>query len=242
VSVPVWVAELSSAFWAEAGQLEPFPRNLRRPIAKAVSLTVVSLPKLSIAIILKWLEDFDISCELGSKDRPVRACLVARHGWGIAFVDGSDPDAEQRFSVAHELAHFLREYWHVRQQVCRKIGRATLDVLDGKRPPTTDERIQAMLRSTAIGFRVHLMERDCDGNLATGDIADAERAADRLAYELLAPAEHVCANSAQSNRGALAEKLRQFYGLPELQAARYAGILLPVVHVDPLIHRLRNLA
>src|SRR5437879_6403771 len=127
-----------------------------------------------IAVILRWLREYGITGGLGGNDRPVQACLVARQGWGIAFVDGSDADAEQRFSIAHELAHFLLEYWQIRQEVCRKLGGAALEALDGKRCATTDERVGALLRNAPVGFRVHLMERDCEGNPATRDIALAE--------------------------------------------------------------------
>ena len=39
----------------------------------------------------------------------------------------------------------------------------------------------------------------------------------------------------------LTERLRTFYGLPGLQASRYARILVPSVRTDPLIARLKSL-
>jgi hypothetical protein len=240
MNVPVWIAELATAFWKRAAQDEPFPRSLRRSIARAMPLSVVFLPQLSIAAVLKWLQESGIVCELGSADRPLRACLVARYGHGVAFVDGADSDAEQCFSLAHELAHFLQDYWCVRQQICKRLGERALEVFDGDRAATAEERVHALLRNTPMRFRVHLMERDCDGQPVDGEIAAAEETADRLAYELLAPVEHVYANFAGCGRRRLAEKLSQFYGLTEHHAERYARILIPDEHVDPLILRLRN--
>lgn len=239
MSVPLWVSELAGAFWAKTQDVEPFPRNLRRPIARAVRLAVVLLPKLSVRAAMDWLQNCGMVCEFPGVDRPLRACLVARRGHGVALIDGTDGDAEQRFSIAHELAHFLRDYWSVRRRISKRLGAGVLEVLDGERPPTTQERMHALLRNEALGFHLHLMERDLDGNPATQAIAKSEDDADRLAYELLAPAEHVLADGASSNTHALVERLQRHYGLPGPQAVRYAGILRPRKQTDPLLLRFR---
>jgi len=167
--------------------------------------------------------------------------LVARKGHGVALIDGSDGDADQRFSIAHELAHFLRDYWSLRRRMLKRLGAEAHQVLDGERSPTAQERLHALLRDVPLGFHLHLMERDGDGNALTSSVADAERAADRLAYELLAPVEHVFGDKPISKE-ALVRKLREFYGLPGIQASHYAGVLLPPVKTDPLILRLRAFA
>jgi hypothetical protein len=240
MSVPLWADELARAFWTKARVDEPFPRNLRRPIARAVPLSVVLLPKLSVRAALDWLQHCGLVCEISGDDRPLRACLVARRGHGVALIDGSDGDAEQRFSIAHELAHFLRDYWNLRRQILNRLGPAALEVLDGERPPTAQERLHALLRNVPLGFHLHLMERDGEGNPLTSSVAQAENDADRLAYELLAPAEHVLADDQPASMEALVCRLREFYGLPVVQASRYAAILLPPVKTDPLILRLRS--
>jgi hypothetical protein len=241
VSVPFWAAELAQAFWTKARFSEPFPRNLCRAIARAVPLSVVLLPRLSVRAALGWLEKCGLMCEITGTDRPLRACLVARRGHGIALVDGADEDAEQRYSIAHELAHFLRHYWSLRRRIRKQLGEAALEVFDGERPPTSEERLHALLRNVSLGFHLHLMERDDAGKPVNAAIALAEGDADRLAYELLAPAEHVLAHGVMDCKQALADRLRQFYGLPVLQASEYARVLLPRTYSDSLLVRLRSL-
>lgn len=238
MSVPLWAAELAATFWVKAGEPEPFPRDLRRPIARAVLLSVAFLPKLTVRAALERLRECGLVCEFPGVDRPLRACLVARNGHGVALIDGADSDAEQRFSIAHELAHFLRDYWYLRQQIRKRLGESALEVLDGRRPATPRERMHALLRNVPLGFHVHLLERDDNGNPASWSIAQAEEDADRLAYELLAPAKHVLERMPAA-RCELVDRLQSFYGLPAPQSVRYAGLLLPSAHTDPLLRRLK---
>lgn len=242
MSVPLWASELASTFWEDVGEPEPFPRSLRRSIAFALPLSVVLLPKLCVSSVLDWLQDCGIVCQLDGGDRPLRACLVARYGHGIAFLDGSDCENEQRFSLAHELAHFLRDYWQPRRIAGQRLGPSVLQVLDGLRPPDSIERVSALLRRMSIGFHTHLMDRE-DG-FANGDIEERESGADRLAFELLAPADHVLANGHDFNSGQdrsrLIDLLRNYYQLPGRQATIYATILVRSERpVDPLLRGLR---
>ena len=46
MNIPIWVAELASDFWSKAKEKESFPRQLLRPIARAVPLHIVFSPEL----------------------------------------------------------------------------------------------------------------------------------------------------------------------------------------------------
>lgn len=236
--VPLWVAELADAFWEAAGMREPFPRALRRPIARALQMAIISLPRLRLQDVTDWLRRHDIDCPCGAANSGLHACLAAWRGWGYVFLDGDDPEDEQRLSLAHELAHFLRHYWHPRWVARRKIGDQVLEVLDGRRPPTHAERVHALLASVPIGFHLHLLDRDSERRLPAGTVLAAENEADRLAYELLAPADEVLSRVGPPQRQALEELLRSDFGLPAAHASCYGGILGPSAPADPLLKRL----
>lgn len=245
--VPLWVTKLAADFWREARQLEPFPRNLCAIIPWAVPLSPKFLPQLTTRSVDEWLRPRGIVCNFGRPERPLCACLVCRDGYGLALIEATDPEEEQRFSLAHELAHFLRDYWEPRQRACKRLGAAALEVLDGRRPPTADERLHSLLGHAPIGYHVHLMERTPDGRPASAVIAAAEDDANRLAYELLAPAEHVLAVLASRamtrQRAVVANLLVQTYGLPEQQALHYASLLTASPRCeDPLLRHLKTLA
>lgn len=244
MSVPLWVAELVQSFWAEAGSVEAFPRTLRRSIARALPVSIILLPRLRLDSVRTWLRENGIVCLCDERDRPLRACLVACRGHGLIFLDGTDADNEQRFSLAHELAHFLRHYWRPRQVACQRLGERVAEVLDGERPPTLQERLHALLKNAPLGFHLHLMHRGPRREVINAAVARAEEEADLVAYEFLAPAADVLAQTeavqGDAGRARLVEVLQTMFGFPQEQAVNYGRLLLPPVWVDPLLRRLRS--
>lgn len=224
MSVPVWCADLAANFWARVDVVPPFPRDLREVIVAAVPLSVIELPGVSVDAVRHWFARLELSLPLDEPDRPLRACLVAWLGDGFAFVDATDTAEEQRFSLAHELGHFLRDYLKPRETVTQRLGPSALDVLDGRRLPTPTERFQSVLRNVSIGPFTHLLRRDESGVPLSAAERESEIAADRLAFELLAPAVEL---GEARNRAELIERLVDEFGLPLLQATQYAAILLP---------------
>jgi hypothetical protein len=238
VRVPLWAAELAKVFWQYAGDEEPFPRSLRESILRAMPITVEPIPRLTVAKAQQWLRRNGIDHGFAGSNRPLRGCLLARGGHAVLFLDSQDPEDEQRFTQAHELAHFLRDYWRPRQLALERLGPQTLEVIDGKRPPTAEERLGALLRQVHLGFHLHLMDRDERRRPANRESEDAEDCADRLGWELLAPAEHVAAHHAPAG---LKMALCRYYGLPETQADRYARQLVgELPRLEAWLTSLRN--
>ncbi|WP_157202848.1 ImmA/IrrE family metallo-endopeptidase [Calidithermus chliarophilus] len=236
MNTPLWVSELAAAFWEQAGEEEPFPRDLRRGIALGLPLSVVTIPALSVGGVRRWLAHNGVNLVIDAPEHNLRACLVARFGRGIVFLDAADPPDEQRFSLAHEVAHYLRDYWKPRQEAVKGLGPGVLEVFDGRRAPSPAEQVYSLLARIPVEAHLHLMERSPEGFTSDLRVRRAEAQADRLAFELLAPAEHVLAGSFERNR--LMEVLCRVYGLPRVPAQQYASTLLPEGEHSPWLLRL----
>ena len=121
-----------------------------------------------------------------------------------------------------------------------------LEVLDGDRPPRNEERMQALLARVQIGFHVHLMGRSSEGSIVNDAIEAAERDADRLAFELLAPSDTVLREvsryPAEQRRDLLALLLIESFGLPAPLANYYASQLSPKPWTESSLVRRLGLA
>jgi len=217
-------------FWRSAGHSEEFPRSLESAVAWALPLALVKLPRLGLATVRRWLDEKKIPFDHpAAGDRPLRACLLARAGRGVMFLDGSDPEDERRFSVGHEMAHFVTDYLMPREKAFTLLGEAGRDLLDGKRPPTPEERLGGLLRGVEVRTFAHLMDRSAAGGVCRLDILEAEDSADRLALELLAPCavvlswleEHNIQWRATSAFDTATQALMHRFGLPPSVAMRY---------------------
>jgi hypothetical protein len=224
----------AETFWGQAGITESFPRSLERAVAWALPLVVVKLPRLCLPELRDWLEQRSIPYNLSLPDRRLRACLIARGGHGLIFLDGSDADDERRFSLAHELSHFMLDYLEPREKVLEFLGNAGYEVLDGRRAPTTEERLRGVFQGVHLTTYLHLMERTPAGSVERLRILEAEDRADRLALELLAPKETVLTRLPEqgvdwhsvSAFTLVRETLRQEFGLPETVAEHYGQMLV----------------
>ncbi len=216
-------------FWQCAGEPENFPRSLERPLALALPVALVKMPRLSLREVETWLRLRGVPFSFQCESRAVRGCLVAFGGKGIVFVDGSDPSDELRFTIAHEIAHYLTDYWLPRQKAIEKLGMGITEVFDSLRPPTIDERLYAVLGSTKLGVFIDLMER---GPAAAEETWKAETRADKVALALLAPPDAVLkASDLGADRFAerldsIVKTLTMSFGLPKPMAQFYSVELL----------------
>jgi hypothetical protein len=232
--------DAAQLFWHLAGEVENYPRTLERAVSLALPIALVKLPHLGLLSIERWLRmrqitNFTFHCQ----NRRVRGCLVAFCGKGLVFVDGTDPVDELRFSIAHEVAHFLLDFWLPRQNAQQNLGPAILEVMDGIRPPDVNERVYALLNNIKIGLQTNLLERNSESGEDALFTWKAEDRADKLALALLAPPEAVLANcdltgaTFPARHESVINCLVTSFGLPASVAPGYSLELLHQIGKGP---------
>lgn len=239
---PYWLTSTVEAFWAGAGEMEPYPRRLEQAVSWALPLAIVKVPRLCMKDVAARLAASGVDFRLHTPQRELHGCLVAFGGRGLVMLDGTDSTDEMRFSLAHEVGHFLIDYYQPRERAVRRLGDGVIDVLDGLRAPTVAERIDAILNEVDVGVHMHLMDRSTSGEIGCGRVAGAEHRADRLAFELLAPEHEVRRSASGIGGGDMVGTLNRLkivlttrFGLPSSAAVAYADFLVAAVRHQPTV-------
>jgi len=208
----------AAEFWTDTELADAFPRNIEQAIALKLPVTIVKLPVVTIRTIARWLRRHNRSPVFPSYRRDLMGCLYADGGHGFIFVCGADDPDEQRLTLAHDIAHFLVDYWWPRLLVIDAMGSSIVHVLDGHRPARPDERASAILSRVRLGPHWHLLPRHEADPDSDPHIACVEDRADDLGRELVAPRSRVQhmlrALPRRFDPEAACRALGEFFGVP----------------------------
>lgn len=189
-----YLEHLAKKFWDDIGGVTKWPCELDKVVALTLPVTIVDIKNLKVSLIKDWLIDRNVCYTIPSSERKMLGCLLAFRGIGFIFIDKNLSHAERQFTLGHEISHFLLDYHIPREKALNQLGPAIIEVLDGQRPASSEERIVGILNQIVIGAHFHLLDACSDGSFLRSDVIKAESRADELAVELLAPFEIVCAH------------------------------------------------
>jgi Zn-dependent peptidase ImmA (M78 family) len=159
-------------------------------------LDCVELPLLTVRAVADYLSQYNISVALsGDGDRAKLAgYLHVSMSVGFIFVNQPDRVTRRRFSVAHELGHYVLHLRPVLEEFKRRDEPLTISVTDAPRPGPTNSDSES-----EQGFRGHISTSDDSVVSRLLPPADQmEEEADKFASNLLMPSEVVRELAAQS--------------------------------------------
>ena len=187
MSPPLGIVRLAREFWQQTGRVLQPQFDIENACSRALPLSIESLPDVTHHSIVHWLRDVNVEVPMPRVNRKLHGGIVACGGRGYIFVNEMDSPKERAFTIAHEIGHFLAV---PRNRVLERLGPGVLEVLDGLRQPTLDERAYAVLSGVSLPLYRHGSERN--GFWGCRSLkGSSEAQADQIAVELLAPESEV---------------------------------------------------
>jgi Zn-dependent peptidase ImmA (M78 family) len=228
-----YIVSVAKEFWSVGGLNAEPPYDISGAVSLLFPIDIVQLSELTTGKIDHWFASRKINIQTHVKDRYLHGFVVFYRGSGFMFINGTDDETERRYTIAHEVSHFLLDYKIPRDKIIQKLGNSVEDALDGVREPTSAEMIEGIIKHVSVKPFMHLLEKEGDGSFQNLKIYNSENNADALALELLAPANRVTGETLRGRKKLpyqdfyqkAAEIIGYRYKLPAEIANGYARLL-----------------
>jgi IrrE N-terminal-like domain len=233
---------------SSSGRSSPtFPRDIEFSVL-SMPVHVELIMQLTPNKIAEWLQrHLKWPLPTIADNRRLRGCLVAHRGHAFIFLEASESVEERRFTLSHELAHFIGHYLAAREFAIARLGSSIASVLDGDRDPTSAERLSGVLARCPLGIFRDVLDRDGSEPL-TANAERMESEADTAAFLALAPPGDVktrCeAANRRSDRDGLLQTLQTDFGLARADAVHHLPVVLQFVRrqIPTLVESLKAAA
>ena len=222
-SVRYW----SDWFWKRAGGRLDYPADIAYAATCALDVYVDEVAGLTPVSAAAHIGREGLCIPNEADERSLHGCVIVGRSGGVILVEKSDYEPEKRFTIAHEVSHYILEVKLRHERATDRMGREFADALYGLREPTPTERIDAWLNNTRSEAFAHFMDRAPGGRYGCSRTLEAECRADDLALEILAPRSEL--RAAVSSMGfseslKVARRIAEWrFGLPEAIAELYAS-------------------
>lgn len=215
--------KISNRFWVDSGLKMECPRPIEDAVIRNLPISIVKMKVLTYQSLSQWFAERNLVGILPHFSESLLGGIFAFKGNALLFVDAKLPSYEMRYTVAHEVGHFLFDYHYKRQKAKATVGDSAEEILDGTRRASLGERVDAILLGIDLKPYYHLLSDQNCISISRGQIETAEDNADFLADELIAPEDII--NEMYNERGfeSIAEASREIAGIldvPEYVVAR----------------------
>lgn len=235
------IERIARDFWSKADPAHRRVLDISRAVNIVLPIRIVYIQNLSLVEVDNWLKGRGINIEIDINDRIMHGVILIREGNGFIFVNADDSTIEQRFTIAHEVSHYLLDYQVPRERAMLEVGTEIEKVLNGKDQPDRFQQVKALIKGISIQPYGHLIEKKGNGSFLNWVNFNAENEADYLALELLAPRSMVIKGTISTIKGLnytqfvrkCEEILVDNYQIPPEVAHQYASELAYSVTSGP---------
>jgi Zn-dependent peptidase ImmA (M78 family) len=178
---------IAREFWSTVDQKHRETYDIVSAVNDTLTINLILIKNLSIKKMEDWLISIGKYENFGIDDRSLHGFLMIKNGNICMFVEESEDQSQQRFTVAHEVSHYLLDYQLPKERAILALGKEIEDVLNGNLPPTDTQLALSVIKGVNISPYTFMIEKNGNGSFFNWSNFNSENEADYLAMELLAP-------------------------------------------------------
>ena len=219
------IERIAREFWATTHAEFRYNYDIVKVVESSLNVQLIRMPQLSPKNITSWLSDHDMNIPLENNERNLHGALIIQNGAVLMFIDTTENDTRQRYTLAHQVSHFLLDYQMPKERTIMTLGKEIAGVLKGNAEASVEQLVQSAFNGMTDKVYTLFIEKD--------EAIPSENPADSLALELLAPRYQIihetAAKSILLSYAPFKRKCRELligkYRIPSEIAHKYASDL-----------------
>ncbi len=194
------IERIAREFWSTINPEYRDNFDILGAVEASLTINLIKIQDLGLRKIEDWSKARNISVKIDANDRNVHGILFITDGTVLMFVEEEGDEIQQRFTIAHEVSHFLLDYKIPRERALLEFGTEIEEVLNGNLEATHSQLVTSMIKGINLEPYSFLIEKTGNGSFLSWSNFNAENEADYLALELLAPRAKIINETVSSAR------------------------------------------
>lgn len=235
------IERIAREFWATSYAEFRYNYDIIKVVESSPNVHLIRIPQLNPTKITSWLTSRKIDIPVENNDRSLDGALLIQNGTVIMFIDTAENDIRQRYTLAHQVSHFLLAYQMPKERAIIKLGKEIAAALKDDTEAPVTQLVQSALQGMTGAAYTLLIEKSEDAFPSDRLNLLPESPADTLALELLAPRYQIIQETASASarlryspfKRTCQELLIDKYRIPLEIAHKYAKELASSVTSGP---------
>jgi len=181
------IERIAREFWSTVDQNYHENYDIISAVDTSPTIDLIKIKNLSISKIEEWLIAIGLKDNFDIPDRRLHGVLIIKGDSVAMFIEDDENPIQQRFTVAHEVSHYLLDYQIPKEKAILALGKEIEDVLNGNLPANNTQLALSVIKGINIDPYSFLIEKTGNGSFEDWKNFNSENEADYLALELLAP-------------------------------------------------------
>lgn len=235
------IERIARKFWATTQAEFRYDYDIVKAVESSLNVHLIRMQQLNPTKIISWLASHNMDIPFESKATHLNGALLIKNDNVIMFIDAAENAVQQRYTLAHQVSHFLLNYQMPKERAIMTLGKEIAQVLSGNTEASVTQLVQSTVSNITGNVYTLLIEKWDESTSFDWELLRTKDPAVSLTLELLAPRYQIINETASVGarlryspfKRKCQELLIDKYRIPSEIAHKYASELAGSVTSGP---------